>query len=53
MQVKRYKKILTSKDNALKRPEIQQSLSFCVPNSIQQDKNVMRTWEQSIMDCFE
>ena len=34
LQVKRYKKILTSKDNALKRQEISQSLNFCVPKTI-------------------
>ena len=34
LQVKRYKKILTSKDNALKPEEIRKSLDYSVPYSI-------------------
>ena len=53
MQVKRYKKILTSKDNTLKKEEIKKYYNFCVPMHIQKDQNVMKTWDQKIMQCFE
>ena len=45
LQVKRYKKILTSKDNALKKEEIAKSLDFIVPFSLQRDRNFMKSWE--------
>ena len=53
LQVKRYKKILTSKDNALKPEEIRKSLDYCVPYSIQKDKKLMTSWDQKIHQCFE
>ena len=45
LQVKRYKKILTSKDNALKPEEIRKNLDYCVPYSIQRDKKIMVNWD--------
>ena len=38
LQVKRYKKILTSKDNTLKREEIKKNLEYCVPYSLLKDR---------------
>lgn len=33
LQVKRYKKILTSKDNTLKKEEVQKHMNYCMPQS--------------------
>lgn len=53
LQVKRYKKILTSKDNTLKKEEVQKHMDYCMPQSFQRDRAFMKTADQKIMLCFE
>ena len=49
LQVKRYKKILTSKDNTLKREEIKKNLDFCVPYSILKDRKQIENLDLKIL----
>ena len=53
LQVKRYKKILTSKDNTLKREEIKKNLDYCVPYSILKDRKLVENLDQKILQTFE
>ena len=53
LQVKRYKKILTSKDNTLKKEEIKKNLEYCVPFSILKDKKLADQLDQNILKVFE
>ena len=53
LQVKRYKKILTSKDNTLKREEIKKNLEHCLPYSFLKDKKIAENIDLKILHIFE